>query len=207
MASFCLHIRKKKKIRIVGNAKGLDFTDPDTQKRAEALVEAVVKMDPSEIWWDGDAYNDSSFTKIIKDLVTEVRITATFHSVCVSEKYAPKLAPFEPRLNMNESVPIEEFVETHKLEGFDARLLNDGIEKNGNELEVDHLGYEALVSGIDLTIQERKAKWKGKYVRLALLSTNGNKIETVFCFGGGGNVIAEKIKAKTLKLNVDYINF
>mgnify|MGYP006108148621 CR=1 FL=1 len=185
----------KTKIRIVGNAKGLNFEMEKPRRRRNKIIAAIIQKNPSEIWWDGDGYKPESFTQIIKDLVQiqnegDKLQETTFHSVCVNEKYAPKINLFKSKTSsVRESILIETFknasLESASLESIDLDLkfLNITAESVGEK------------------------GWKGKYVRMGILSTVGNNISEVYCFGGGANVEKEKEIVEGFELGINYIDF
>lgn len=178
----------KTKIRIVGNAKNIDF---DTEEpRKNKIIAAIIHKNPLEIWWDGDGYKPDSFTQIIKDLVqiqkegNELQKT-TFHSVCVKESYAPDISLFESS-SVEKSIPIETFKNDKNLTTMDELLAPKNITAD---------------------FVNKEEGWKGKYVRMGILSTVGNNISDVYCFGGGPNVNKEKEIVAELELDINYIDF
>jgi hypothetical protein len=183
-------LKIKQRIRIVGNAKGLNFEMEKTHKRRKNIIAAIIQKNPSEIWWDGDGYKSESFTQIIKDLVQiqnegQKLQETTFHSVCVVEEYAPKINLFESNIfSVKESIPIETF------KNFESASLDSGL------------------ASFNITAKSVGEKgWKGKYVRMGILSTVGNNISEVYCFGGGANVEKEKEIVTKLGLGINYIDF
>lgn len=181
----------KTKIRIVGNAKNIDFETEEPRKNE--IIAAIIRTNPSEIWWDGDGYKPDSFTQIIKDLVqiknegNKLQET-TFHSVCVKESYAPDISLFESSSvsSIEKSIPIETFKNDNNLTQTD------------HDLELKHITDNVV---------NKEEGWKGKYVRMGILSTVGNNISNVYCFGGGPNVKKEKEIVKELKLGLTYFDF
>jgi len=185
----------KTKIRIVGNAKGLNFEMEKTRRSRNKIITAIIQKNPSEIWWDGDGYKPESFTQIIKDLVQiqnesdELQET-TFRSVCVVEKYAPEINLFESEtLSVRKSIPIETFK--------NASLESASLESIDLDLAFLNITAESL----------GEKGWKGKYVRMGILSTVGNNISEVYCFGGGANVEKEKEIVAGFELGINYIDF
>lgn len=178
----------KTKIRIVGNAKNIDFEAEKSRKNK--IIAAIISKNPSEIWWDGDGYKPDSFTQIIKDLVqiqkkgNELQET-TFRSVCVKESYAPDIRLFESS-SVEKSIPIETFKNDKNLTDMDKLLAHKNI-------------TAAFVN--------KEEGWKGKYVRMGILSTVGNEISDVYCFGGGPTVQKEKEIVAELELDINYIKF
>jgi hypothetical protein len=186
-------LKIKQRIRIVGNAKGLNFEMEKTHKRRKNIIAAIIQKNPSEIWWDGDGYKSESFTQIIKDLVQiqnegQKLQETTFRSVCVVKEFAPKINLFESNQfeKIEESIPIETF----NNKSLESRLADSRL---------------SLLSITAESVGEKG--WKGKYVRMGILSTVGNNISEVYCFGGGANVEKEKEIVTKLGLGINYIDF